>query len=210
MMDLSDVLLRFGLAFVGSLSYGLVRQRLGKPIGFGTFIFVTMGSCGLALTAVDRGGENPLPLLSAIVTGIGFLGAGALVRTADRIVGFTSAAAIWIFAVYGLTLGVGEYLVGGLVFGVVLAVTAIDAVLERRWIGAYQRKLTVELRRTGNEEELCRELGLPPTAAAQSVALDRVGNHLTLVYQVQRQGSRLEELGARLGASDAVASYRIE
>ena len=93
-MLISTVLFRFSVAFVASFLFGFVRQRMGKPIGFGTFIFLAQGSCALALTAITLQSDNPLPLLSAIVTGIGFLGAGALFRSGERVVGFTSAATI--------------------------------------------------------------------------------------------------------------------
>ena len=62
-----------------ALVFGLARQRRGKPIGFGTFIFVSVGSCSLAVVALQLSPANPLPLLGAVVTGIGFRGAGALI-----------------------------------------------------------------------------------------------------------------------------------
>ena len=97
-----------------------------KPIGFGTYIFVATGACGLSLVSILIPTENPLPLLGAIVTGIGFLGAGALIKTADRVVGFTSAASIWIFAIFGLIAGLGHYLLSFVIYGVVWAVMAIE------------------------------------------------------------------------------------
>jgi putative Mg2+ transporter-C (MgtC) family protein len=62
------------------------------------------------------------------VTGIGFLGAGALVRSGppERISGFTSAATIWIVAVFGLTIGVGEYFLAALLYAAIWLVTSID------------------------------------------------------------------------------------
>ena len=114
-----------------------------KPIGFGTYIFVATGACGLSLVSILIPTENPLPLLGAIVTGIGFLGAGALIKTADRVVGFTSAASIWIFAIFGLIAGLGHYLLSLVIYGVVWAVMAIEKYLEIKSIGAYQKKLTL-------------------------------------------------------------------
>lgn len=121
-------LARLGAAILLSLIFGLVRQRSGKPIGFGTFTFVSVGACALALVAVRLAPDAPLALLGAIVTGIGFLGAGALVRSSapERISGFTSAATIWIVAVFGLTIGVGEYLLAALLYAAIWLVTSID------------------------------------------------------------------------------------
>ena|SRR5659263_171028 len=101
-MELLIILLRLTLTFALSLIFGYERQRSHKPIGFGTFIFVSVGSCGLAITATILS-ENPLPLLGSVVTGIGFLGAGALIKTNEKTFGFTTAASVWLFAIFGIT-----------------------------------------------------------------------------------------------------------
>lgn len=72
--------------FLLSTIYDFLRQRLYKPIGFGTYIFVAIGACELSLGSRLVSSENPLPLLGAIVTGIGFLSAGALVKTSDKVI----------------------------------------------------------------------------------------------------------------------------
>lgn len=208
-MDSNVVLARFGTAFVLAFALGIVRQRLGKPIGFGTFIFVALGACGLALTAMRFRPEDPLPLLSSIVTGIGFLGAGALFRTADRVVGFTSAATIWICAVFGLTIGVGEYQIAGLVYGAIWAVIAVDHHLEKRWFGAHERKLTVELRLGLSETEYA-SLGLPPLAQAQALEQDRVQQRLMATFSINRPRVALGEFARQLSEKDGVLRLNIE
>src|SRR2546422_3328848 len=95
MIDPTEVVLRllfvFGLAF----SVGLERQLHRKPVGLGTFIFVSMGAATLAILAITLEEDNPLPLLGGVITGIGFLGAGALIPSNDRAIGFTPAAVVW-------------------------------------------------------------------------------------------------------------------
>src|SRR3989338_4516536 len=115
-MDLLTILLRLGLTFILTMIFGLERQRAHKPVGFGTFTFIALGSCALAITAVDLVPENPVGLMAAVVTGIGFLGAGALIRSGDKIFGFTTSSSMWLFAIIGILLGVGEYLLGTLVY----------------------------------------------------------------------------------------------
>src|SRR2546425_8857493 len=105
MIDPPEVVFRllfvFGLAF----SVGLERQLHRKPVGLGTFIFVSMGAATLAILAIDLEGDNPLPLLGGVITGIGFLGAGALIRANDRVFGFTTAALVWAMAALGVAAG---------------------------------------------------------------------------------------------------------
>ena len=106
-MEVIIVLLRLGLVLAGSLFFGLIRQKLHKPISFGTFTFVSMGACALSVISTSVQGDNPLVLVGSIVTGIGFLGAGALIRSADKTTGFTSASSIWLFAIFGVVIGLG-------------------------------------------------------------------------------------------------------
>ncbi len=153
-MDLSIIILRFVLTFVLALLFGFERQRSHKPIGFGTFTFVAIGACGLAITAITLGLDSHIPLLGAIVTSIGFLGAGALIKTTDKIFGFTTAASIWIFAIFGLMIGIGEYFTGLIVYGSIWLVVLIDLYLEKQGIGSYQRKLTLHTNKLINENEI--------------------------------------------------------
>lgn len=204
------IALRLSLALVLSLAFGCVRQFLGKPIGFGAFTLVALGACGLSLVAVSLNPENPLPLLSAIVTGIGFLGAGALFRSADRVSGFTSAAMIWIFAVFGLTTGVGEYLAAGFTYAAIWLVFLIDRWLERHWLGSYERKLEVEVALDAGDTLLEQQLGLPPRAEAASMRLDRSSGRLVIGYSIRRHRAQEQALAERLAADPAVLAYRLE
>ena len=109
-MNLGIILLRFFITFILSLMFGLERQKSHKLIGFGTFIFVAMGSCGLAIAAVVMSPENPLAFMGAIVTGIGFLGAGLIIFQDNKLRGLTTAAGLWVAAGLGLAVGYGLYL----------------------------------------------------------------------------------------------------
>ena len=208
-METSVVLGRFSAAFVLALALGLVRQRLGKPVGFGTLVFVALGACGLALTAIQLHPEDPLPLFAAIVTGIGFLGAGALLRTSERVVGFTSAATIWICAVFGLAVGVGEQLIAGLVYGAIWCVLLIDLALERSGATLSVRRLTIEV---GLDFALERfaALGLPAPERALSLEADRGHGRLTLSFELERPRTEVAALVERLRASKDVLRLHLE
>ena len=153
-MDIYVIFLRFMLVFLSSLLFGLERQRSHKPTGFGTFIFVAIGSCALAMIPELRHLDEQLPILGAIVTGIGFLGAGALIKTSDKIFGLTTAASIWIFAIIGLMIGLGEYLVGFAIYFFIWIVILIDRYLENKGIGSYQKKVTIKTTRNITSDDL--------------------------------------------------------
>ncbi|MDD2665608.1 MAG: MgtC/SapB family protein [Methanocellales archaeon] len=153
-MKTSIIILRLTITFIMALIFGLERQRSHKPIGFGTFIFVSAGSCALAIIAMDVDSTNPFPLLGAIVTGIGFLGAGALIRTTDKIFGFTTAASIWLFAILGLIIGLGQYRIGFNLYMIIWVVILFDQILAKKGIGSYQQKIVVCTNKIIDEKEI--------------------------------------------------------
>ncbi len=159
-MEFGAIALRFALTFILSFLFGIERQYSHKPIGFGTYTFVSIGACSLAVVAISLGLEHSIPLLSAIVTGIGFLGAGALIKTSDKIFGLTSAASIWAFAIFGLTVGIGEYTIGLMLYVLVWIVVISDRFLEKFGIGSYQKKVTILTSRIVNIKEVIAAAGI--------------------------------------------------
>ncbi len=157
-METPLIILRLSITFVMASVFGLERQRSHKPIGFGTFIFVSVGSCSLAIIAMTVDSTNPFPLLGAIVTGIGFLGAGALIRTTDKIFGFTTAASIWLFAILGLIMGLGQYRIGLNLYIIIWMVVLSDQILAKKGIGSYQQKIVVCTNKIIDENEIIKVL----------------------------------------------------
>lgn len=143
-MEFGAYVFRIFLTFILALVFGLERQKSHKPVGFGTFIFVAIGACGLSILAVTLGKDNPLPLLGAIVTGIGFLGAGALIKTTDKIFGFTTAAGIWLFSIIGLLIGVGYYQISLILYCVLWICILIDYQIEKGRFISYQKKVSIK------------------------------------------------------------------
>ncbi|MFC1786526.1 MgtC/SapB family protein [Halobacteriota archaeon] len=157
-METPIIILRLILTFIMASIFGLERQRSHKPIGFGTFIFVSVGSCALAMITTEVDSTNPFTLLGAIVTGIGFLGAGALIRTTDKIFGFTTAASIWLFAILGLIIGLGRYRIGLNLYAIVWMVILFDQILAKKGIGSYQQKIVVCTNKIIDEGEIIKVL----------------------------------------------------
>ena len=205
------MLLRFGITLVLSLIFGLERQKSHKPVGFGAFIFVAVGSCGLALTAMNILSENPAPLLGAIVTGIGFLGAGALIKTPDRIFGVTTAAAIWVFAIFGLLVGVGEYLISILVYISVWWIVLFDRHLERKGIGSYQKKLVIKTNKIIEDKELKSLLDESTTKhKIISVELDKKGKGIVMTYLIEGTKEDINKIPKKIFEKDWFDYCRIE
>lgn len=156
--ELLHIIERFAITYILALIYGLQRQKSHKPIGFGTFIFVATGACALAITATSLGLDKAVPLMAAIVSGIGFLGAGALIRSNDKIFGFTTAASIWLFAIFGLIIGLGNYATGLTIYAFIWITVLFDSYLEKKSIGSYQKKIMITTSKIVNEIDIKKNL----------------------------------------------------
>ena len=111
-------------AALGSI-IGYQRERAGKPAGLRTPILICIGSALFTIGSLYGFGvtADPARVAAGIVAGIGFLGAGAIMRREEGIVeGLTTAATIWAIAAIGLAAGAGLYLVSTVTAAVVLIV----------------------------------------------------------------------------------------
>ncbi len=209
-MDLSTVLLRLCATFLLSFLYGLERQMGHKPIGFGTFTYVSTGASVLAIMAYHLNEANPLPLLGAIITGIGFLGAGALVKSGEKVTGFTSAALIWIFAVFGMAVGLGYYEIGGLTYLVVWFVTAYDRMLEKRGIGNYHKKVSIRTRRLMAAPDISTQLFGKKKHQLIEIDIDKAAQSVSATYLIEGTSDSIGDLVERLAQTEWCVSFRID
>ena len=114
----NQVYVRLLLALVLSGLVGLERQVHRRTAGFRTHILVSLGSCLIMLTSMyvfdiykNIAQLDPSRIAAGVITGIGFLGAGAILREkgGDGIKGLTTAASLWVVAAIGLAVGCGFY-----------------------------------------------------------------------------------------------------
>jgi len=115
-------------ALLGGL-IGLERELSNHPAGFRTHILVCLGSTAIMLLSIYGFTEfayeynvrmDPARLAAQVISGIGFLGAGAILRTGSSVSGLTTAASIWVVAAIGLCVGAGFYYPAGLTTVIVL------------------------------------------------------------------------------------------
>ena len=208
-MEFEATALRFIITFILSFLFGIERQYSHKPIGFGTYTFVAIGSCSLAVIAVALGFEHSIPLLSAIVTGIGFLGAGALIKTNDKIFGLTSAASIWAFAIFGLTVGIGEYVIGMTLYFLIWIVVISDRLLERYGIGSYQKKISIQTNRIINIKEVIALAGVHKYKLLD-IDIDKAHKKMTLHLRVEGKKEEINKIPDRIINQEWFENVKIE
>ena len=141
-------------AFLGGL-LGIEREIRQKSAGLRTNILIAIGSALFTLMSyemADSVGADPGRVAAQVVTGIGFLGAGAIMRTDSGIYGLTTAATIWVNAAVGVAAGGGEYrlafIATGITLGVLLLLHPIELVIERRFGERVEQKPDTRTPRT--------------------------------------------------------------
>jgi putative Mg2+ transporter-C (MgtC) family protein len=116
-----DIFTSLVVASVLGALIGLEREFHGRPAGFRTHLLVSLGSCLFVHTSVQfyrlfgnfNGslpvGTDPGRIAAQVVTGIGFLGAGAIIRDGGSVRGLTTAACLWVVAAVGVACGINMY-----------------------------------------------------------------------------------------------------
>ena len=140
-LSFAAVLVRLAAAVgVGAL-IGLDRELRQKPAGIRTLALVALGSAVFVLETIDST-RSPYTdptsrVIQGIITGVGFLGAGSIMRTVgeESVRGLTTAASIWLAAAMGIACGLANWplvVVGGLLGVLVLVITPVERVIHNR------------------------------------------------------------------------------
>lgn len=94
---------------------GIEREWRGRPAGFRTNILIAIGACLFTVLSIEgfplngSAAQDSARVAAQIVSGVGFLGAGALLQTRNKTKGMTTAATIWLVAAIGMAVGTGAY-----------------------------------------------------------------------------------------------------
>lgn len=137
MVSNQELVLRLVLsAIIGGL-IGIEREANNRPAGLRTHMLVTLGSALIMLLSIYgfnglNSSGDPARLAAQVVSGIGFLGAGTILRNGNKIKGLTTAASIWVCAAVGLAIGSGYYL-GALASAAIVLFTLMGlGILEKK------------------------------------------------------------------------------
>jgi putative Mg2+ transporter-C (MgtC) family protein len=136
---LAIVVLRTVTAVLLGGIVGMQRERVGKPAGLRTHMLVSLGTAVVVLACIGGGMdlEGLSRVIQGIVTGIGFIGAGAILKLTDEreIQGLTTAAGLWMTAAIGVAVGLGALglaVIGTILTVIVLALGGLEEALNKR------------------------------------------------------------------------------
>lgn len=138
-MPATELIFRLLIAAGLGAAIGLEREFRQKPAGLRTNILIAVGSALFTIVSImiaERHGGTPDRIAAQIVTGVGFLGGGAILRSGKSVHGMTTAATIWVNAAIGMAAGSGAYAVAAtatfLTLIVLLVLPPIERYFERR------------------------------------------------------------------------------
>lgn len=218
------ILLHLGLAVLAGGLIGLERTYHGRPAGFRTHTLVCTASSLLMLLTVyqwqlltnaplETLRVDPTRMAQGIMTGIGFLGAGVIMKEGLTVRGLTTAASIWITAAIGILIGIGFYFPA-----IVTSLLTLGTLSLFRWIETimptlYYARLHVRFKRqeTPTESELCHLISQQDFSVANlSYQLKEEGKFFEYQMTVRTQNKdNYRKLAEMLIALDKVLEFGI-
>jgi putative Mg2+ transporter-C (MgtC) family protein len=151
MLSTTDIIIRLCLSFVAGTIIGFERASKHQVAGLRTHVIICLGATLLMLLSIWLPQEysymkngDPGRIAAQVVSGIGFLGAGAMIRLGNNVRGLTTAASLWLIAAVGMAVGAGQFLAAAITEGLALAALCGLGELERRVFPA-ERNKTLEL-----------------------------------------------------------------
>lgn len=137
-----QIILRVLVAAVLGAVVGIERERHDQPAGLRTHMILVIGATLAMVLSVNVGylyarpgtPSDPARLAAQVISGIGFLGAGAILRYGFTVKGLTTATSLWTMAIVGMTVGAGYYLIGVFTTILMLVVLSLLNIIENRFV----------------------------------------------------------------------------
>lgn len=124
-------LLRLCAAVLAGSLIGIERELRDKSAGFRTMVFICAGSALFTILSHNLAKDGETSRMAAtVVTGVGFLGAGAIMRDGFRVAGLNTAATIWLTAAIGMTMGSGQFAFGALTTALTMLILWVFPIIE--------------------------------------------------------------------------------
>jgi putative Mg2+ transporter-C (MgtC) family protein len=191
--------LQIAVAAVLGAAIGLERELSAQPAGLRTHMLVCTGAALFTLAGVGYDGSDPTRIAAQVVTGIGFLGGGAILREGATVRGLTTAASLWVTAAIGLAIGLQRW--SAAVVATVLGLTTLAIVkfCERSYLPRRRiLEVVLTLESEAPLDQVEREVkDILPRSRVLRVSYELGGQSLVLTAQPQN-GTPITSIGERL------------
>jgi putative Mg2+ transporter-C (MgtC) family protein len=203
-----DYALRLGAALIASATIGLERESHGRAAGLRTTILVGIAAAvamALSQEPYDLLGApvgnswrpDPMRLAAGVLTGMGFLGAGTIIKEGNMVRGMTTAATLWLVSIIGLAYGAGMYVLGTMGWGLALftlfALPRFEHLIKNDWYGTVS--LVVAMDGISASEARARVQAHGVSVKSLEVDYDLARKTRTLTLTLKYKKGDLFELG---------------
>jgi putative Mg2+ transporter-C (MgtC) family protein len=222
MISETQIILRVLVGAALGAAVGLERERNDQPAGLRTHMILVIGATLAMVVSVNLGylyaregtPSDPARLAAQVISGIGFLGAGAILRYGFTVKGLTTATSLWTMAIVGLTVGAGYYLIGVVATALMLFVLALLNVLENRFVRtAVTRFIQIEADyHKGMVKAIRKTIDKVADNLVSFTIQKHIKNKRLRIHVVARisRDQILEELIESLSDIDGVRNLRVE
>jgi len=208
-------------AVLGGL-VGLEREKHNQPAGLRTHVILTLGSALAMTVSIDLAMQfqplvpngDPARLAAQVVSGIGFLGAGAIFRYGTSIKGLTTATSLWTVAIVGLAVGAGHFFSAIVATALLLVALATLDILEKRFLSSViTRTITIRVKDrpllVGEVEQILQDLGIGIKSINVSKDMENNEVEVEAITKVPSQQST-DKLISRLSHIQGIQGFEIQ
>jgi putative Mg2+ transporter-C (MgtC) family protein len=217
-----QIILRVLVAAVLGAAVGIERERQDQPAGMRTHMILVIGATLAMVLSVNVGylyaregtPADPARLAAQVISGIGFLGAGAILRFGFNVKGLTTATSLWTMAIVGMTVGAGYYLIGVVTTALMLIVLTVFNVIENRYLRtSVSRYIQIEVDYHKGAVKTIRKVVQQFSDNLVSFTIQKHVKNKRLRIQIVARISRdqaLEDLIETISDIDGVRNLRVE
>lgn len=223
-LGLGAICLRLACAMAVGMIIGTEREYTNRPAGLRTHILVALGACVVTITGqlifaqYHSLGSSPDParLSAQVITGVGFLGAGTILREGSNVKGLTTAASLWAVACLGIASGFGYYYaaIAGMIF-IFITLTILE-VIQHKLMSSHEpvKMYTLETSDISSGLAAINATAHKNMAAIQNMQAQRLSDeHYQITFQAEISGirgkKRQQNFFAELAKKPAISALQI-
>ncbi|MBN2773547.1 MAG: MgtC/SapB family protein [Prolixibacteraceae bacterium] len=214
-------LLRLFISFIVGTVIGIEREAHNQPAGLRTHILICIGATLIMMLSIfipqvftDFQNGDPGRIAAQVVSGIGFLGAGAILKFGADVKGLTTAASIWTIAAVGLAIGAGMYMISVIAVVIILfALTVMDVFEKKIFKERLLKKIEISIKKKNTDINLFKalfaEMDIKIIAAGLERNISDASDKLTFVVGITRK-TNVQMIVEKIEANDGVVCVSVE
>ncbi len=219
-IPLYEIFLRLTAALIAGGAIGFERERDSQPAGLRTHMILALGAALVMILSINiairfQGQDaEPTRLAAQVVSGIGFLGAGAILRFGFNVKGLTTASTLWTTAMVGMAVGYGYYLVSLFAVVIMLVVLTLVERFEKKFVRVnIMRTVVIDVH---DREGILREVRKTMTKLADAIIAFNVqksvkNKHMRLEIIARfNRSEKLEDMMETISSIEGVRGIKIE